>query len=134
MNSPEETTMTVESEDVRRVESAAPTEMPPDEEAAMKFTKLLPFVAKLANAAPSKGSLVRVMHAVAEFPLGASKPRLLNDAERQLFHIMMELNGYKSTVVTSIMQKNASAQADLEKMKQTAEASTPTAESEVNNG
>lgn len=106
----------------------APMEMPPEEEAAMKFTRLLPYVAKLGDAMPSKGGLVRVMKALAEFPLGATTPRLLNDPERQLFQIMMELQGYKSTVITSIMQKEA------ELKKQTAAASAPPAESEVTNG
>lgn len=107
------------------------TEMPADEEAAMKFTKLLPFVGKLGDALPSKGGLVRVLRAVAEFPLGATKPRLLNDAERQLFQIMMELNGYKSTVITSIMEKNVKAQNEAEALKQLANAST---ETDLNNG
>lgn len=91
----------------QQVEQQAPVEMPPDEEAAMKFSKLLPYVSKLGDAMASKGGLVRVMKALAEFPLGSTKPRLLNDAERQLFQIMMELQGYKSTVITSIMQKEA---------------------------
>lgn len=106
----------------------APVTMSAEEEAAMKFTKLLPFVSKLADAMQSKGGLVRVMSAMAEFPLGATKPRLLNDAERQLFHVLQELNGYKSTVITSILQKNA----EMEKMKQTAVSTT--AETDENNG
>lgn len=112
------------------VPEVATTELDPNEEAAMKFTRLLPFVIKLGNALPSKGGLVRVLHAITEFPLGATKPRLLNDAERQLFHIIMELNGYKTTVVSSIMKKNA----ELEKLKTATEASTPVAEMEVSNG
>lgn len=84
-----------------------PVVMPIEEEAAMKFTKLLPYVSKLGDAMSSKGGLVRVMKALAEFPLGSTTPRLLNDPERQLFQIMMELQGYKSTVITSIMQKEA---------------------------
>lgn len=117
-------------------ESAAPVvaEMDPAEEAAMKFTKLLPFISKLATALPSKGGAVRVLHALAEFPLGATKPRFLNAAERQLFQVMMELQGYKSTVVTSIMKKNAEVQTEAEELKQTAEAIAPTAEMEVQNG
>lgn len=112
--------------------SPAPVEMPADEEAAMKFTRLLPFVSKLGDALPSKGGLVRVLHAVTEFPLGASKPRLLNDSERQLFQIIMELQGYKSTVVTSILKKNAEAQQAAEALKPTTE--TPVVESEITNG
>lgn len=109
---------------------ASPMVMPPEEEAAMKFTKLLPYVSKLGDALPSKGGVVRVLRALAEFPLGGREPRLLNESERQLFHIIMELQGYKSTVVNNIMQKNA----ELESMKQTATASAPIAESEVQNG
>lgn len=74
------------------------------EEAAMQFTQLLPYVKKIASAADGKKSLVRVMHALAEFPLGASVPRLLNNNERQLFQIMQELNGYKSTVLQEIIK------------------------------
>ena len=93
-----------------------PVTMSADEEAAMKFTKLLPFVSKLSNALPSKGGLVRVMTAVAEFPLGGRQPRLLNEAERQLFAVMQELQGYKSTVISSFIKK----QADIDQMQKTA--------------
>ena len=94
----------------------APVQMSADEEAAMKFTKLLPYVTKLSDAMPSKGGLVRVLTAFAEFPLGGRQPRLLNEAERQLFAVMQELQGYKSTVIASFIQK----QADLEQAQQTA--------------
>lgn len=94
-------------------EAAAP--MDPKEEAAMKFTKLLPYVKKFGAVMSAKG-LSRVLHAIAEFPLGATKPRLLNDNEQQLFHVIQELNGYKSTVIQSIMKQ----QMDMEKLKQTA--------------
>lgn len=115
-------------------QSEAPVTMPPDEEAAMKFTQLLPFVSKLGDAMPSKGGLVRIIHALAEFPLGATKPRFLNDAERQLFHIMMELNGYKSTVVSSILKKNAEAQKEAEALKPNQATELPVVESEITNG
>lgn len=101
----------------------------PVEEAAMKFTKLLPYVIKMGSALDSKKGLVRVMHAIAEFPLGASKPRLLNESERQLFHILQELQGYKSTVISNILQKNM----ELEKLKQTAVSDNAPAEQEVVN-
>jgi hypothetical protein len=84
--------------------SEAPT-IDPVEEAAMKFTNLLPYVKKLGSALNGNG-VVRVLHAFAEFPLGANKPRLLNDAERQMFHLLQDLQGYKSTVIQSIMKKN----------------------------
>jgi hypothetical protein len=108
---------------------AAPVEqapLPPDEEAAMKYTKLLPFVGKLADALPSKGGVVRVMVAIAEFPIGGRQPRLLNEAERQLFAVMQELQGYKSTVIQSFIKK----QSDLEQVA----TELPVAESETNVG
>lgn len=114
----------------------APVALSPEEEAAMKFTKLLPYVGKLADAMDSKGGLVRVLVAFAEFPLGNKKPRLLSEQERQLFVIMQELQGYKSTVVSSFIKKAAEA----EKMKQQAvseaavAASTVAESSEVNVG
>lgn len=88
-----------------------PEPMDPVEEAAMRFTQLLPFVAKIASASQSQKGLVRVLHALAEFPLGKTKPRLLNDNERQLFSIIQELNGYKSTVISNIIKQNAATQA-----------------------
>lgn len=75
----------------------------PVEEAAMKFTRMLPFVKKLAQAMPN-GGLSRVIHALAEFPLGPGKPRLLNDAERQLFYLVQELNGAKTIVLQNIIE------------------------------
>lgn len=85
----------------------------PVEEAAEKFTTLLPYVTKIANASRSKGSLVRVLHAFAEFPLGKGKPRLLDQNEKLLFNILQELVGYKSTVLTDFMKKS------LNEMKET---------------
>jgi|ERR1019366_851685 hypothetical protein len=84
--------------------------MDPVEEASMKFTTLLPYVQKLGAAMPSQKGIVRVLHAFAEFPLGATKPRLLTEGERQLFHILQELSGYKSTVITAIMKRNMEAE------------------------
>lgn len=110
---------------VPEVALEAPVEMHPTEEAAMKFTKLLPYVKMLGQAMPSQKGLIRVMHAFAEFPLGKEKPRLLTDAERQLFHILQELQGYKSTVIQAILQKNM----EMEHLKQQA-VEVPTAEQE----
>lgn len=97
----------------------APVEQKPmtaEEEAAMKFTKLLPYIGKLSDALSSKGGLVRVMVALAEFPIGGRQPRLLNEAERQLFAVMQELNGYKSTVIQGFMKQ----QMEMEQAKQNA--------------
>lgn len=106
----------------------APVQIDPAEEAAMKFTKLLPYVTKLSDAMPSKGGLVRVITALGEFPLGGRQPRLLNEQERQLFAVMQELNGYKSTVISSFIKK----QSDVEQMQQTA--TQAVAETETSNG
>lgn len=75
------------------------------EQAARRFTGLLPYVKKIANAAEGKKSLVRVLHALAEFPLGASVPRLLNDNERQLFQVMSELSAAKTVLLNSFMKQ-----------------------------
>lgn len=128
--SPEEAGMSVPEEGILNTPV-----MDAEEEAAMKFTKLLPFIAKLGNALPSKGGAVRVLVALGEFPLGGRQPRLLNDAERQLFNVMQELNGYKSKIITGFMKK----QTDLEQaQKQAAMASSETpegpGESEGSNG
>jgi hypothetical protein len=106
-----------------------PVEIDPIEEAATKYTKLLPYVAKLSEAMPSKGGLVRVNVAMAEFPLGGRQPRLHNAAERQLFAVMQELNGYKTTVVQSFIKERL----ESEQLKQTA-TELPVADSEKNNG
>lgn len=90
----------------------------PVEEAAEKFTVLLPYVKKISNASVSKGSLVRVLHAFAEFPLGSEKPRLLNQNEQLLFNIMQELQGYKSTILQDFMKKNLEAM-QMQKMLET---------------
>ncbi len=105
--------------------------MDPVEESAMKFTKLLPYVKLLGSAMPSQKGLVRVMYALAEFPLGKEKPRLLTEGERQLFHVLSELQGYKSTVIQAILQKNM----ETEELKRAAiaqaEANPKTGELEV---
>jgi hypothetical protein len=111
----------------------------PVEEAAMKFTTLLPYVKKLGLAMPSQKGLIRVMHACAEFPLGATKPRLLNDNERQLFHIIQELQSYKTTVINNIMKKNMEMEVLKEEVQRRTDeqlkaAELPTAETEQTNG
>lgn len=112
-------------------QSDAPVQMPPEEEAAMKFTKLLPYVSKLSSAMPSKGGLVRVLTAMAEFPIGSAKPRFLNESERQLFLVLQELQGYKSTVLQSFIRK----QSELNAMKQQiVAAEVPVEESGEQNG
>lgn len=94
------------------------------EEASMKFTQLLPYITKIATASPSKGGLVRVLKAHAEFPLGAGKPKLLNDNEKLLFNILQEINGYKSTILTEFMKASLQKEQNLK----------PKTEKEVENG
>lgn len=87
------------------VELETPKEMSADEEAAMKFTKLLPYAKKFAKNM-NGGGLARVFNAMMEFPLGAQQPKFINEAERQLFFVAQELNGYKSTVIQSIIKNS----------------------------
>lgn len=74
------------------------------ENAAQRFTELLPYVKKIASAAEGKKSLIRVLHALAEFPLGAQVPRLLNDNERQLFQVMSELSSAKTMILNEFIK------------------------------
>lgn len=93
--------------EIAPTEGAQAPEIPEIEMAAIKFTKLLPFVKKMTMAMTSQKGVARVMHALAEFPLGAGKPRLLNDAERQLFMIMQDLAGHKTKILNEIIKNNA---------------------------
>jgi len=106
----------VETKTVTISEGPPPVETEKDgvEEAAEKFAQTLPYVAKLANAVQSKGGLVRVLHAFAEFPLGKEKPRLFNQQERLLFNLMHELTGYKSTLLTHFMKQQLEAEKNKE--------------------
>lgn len=88
----------------------------PVEEASRKFVELLPYVSKLANASNSKGSLVRVLKAFAEFPLGSGAPRLLNDNEKLLFSLLQEIQGYKSTILTAFMKQSLQKQSEMENL------------------
>lgn len=92
------------------------TGLDPVEEASKKFTELMPYVAKIANASVSKGSLVRVIKAYAEFPLGSTTPRLLNDNERLLFSLLQEIQGVKSTILTAFMKKTLENQKEMENL------------------
>jgi hypothetical protein len=85
----------------------------PLESAAMQFTNLLPYVKKFSATTSTKG-LARVLHAVAEFPLGNDKPRLLNENERMLFSIMQEIQQHKSVLLQSYMQEMLAKERALE--------------------
>jgi hypothetical protein len=76
------------------------------EQAATKFTMLLPYVKKLGAAMPSQKGMIRVLSAFMEFPLGKEKPKFLTEGERQFFHVLQELQQHKSTVLQAIMKKN----------------------------
>jgi hypothetical protein len=131
----------VTTESNTEVPETAPEQPPMDpvEEAAMRFTTLLPFVKKLGAAMQSQKGITRVLHAFAEFPLGKEKPRLLNDAERQLFHILQQLQGYKTTVISDIMKKNMEKEVMEQELRRRTDeqlqaAELPAVEKEQNNG
>lgn len=119
------------SDSIGGTEPIAMPEMSAEEEASKKFTMLLPYVAKLSAAMPSQKGLTRVLHAFAEFPFGAQKPRLLTEAERQLFHVLQEIQGCKSTVMQAILKRNY----ELEQLKKQATTELPVIENkEVTDG
>jgi len=84
-------------------ENQEPKFTPEVEVASENFTRSLPVFKSLVTNAPSKKSLIRVINAVAEFPLGSSYPRLLNDYEKQLFALFQEIATNKSTVLTGFL-------------------------------
>lgn len=94
---------------------AAPVATNPVEEAATNFTQLLPYVKKLCANMSAKAQ-ARVHHAMAEFPLGATKPRLIGADEKQLFQVLQHLQGFKSTILQSFIRE----QAEANKLKETA--------------
>jgi hypothetical protein len=77
----------------------------PLEEAAFKFTKLLPYVKKFSATASSQKSLARVLYAMAEFPLGAAEPRFLNENERILFSVLQEIQQHKSVLLQKYVKE-----------------------------
>lgn len=82
-------------------------EIDPVERAARAFTEMLPIFKNLASSTPGKKSLVRVLAALVEFPLGKTQPRLLNDHERQLFWLAEEIMASKGVVLADIMRKRS---------------------------
>jgi hypothetical protein len=96
------------------VDNFTPTEAPAmkqpeyseEEQAAARFLYLLPYIKKLGNAMGQK-SAVRVLHALAEFPLGEGKPKLLNASEKQLFDIFQELMASKSIIIKNTLAQQA---------------------------
>ena len=73
-----------------------------EEEAAAKFTYLLPFI-KRAGSNLSQKAMARVLYALAEFPLGKSikieDMNFKSPAEKQLFHIFYEINSAKAIIL-----------------------------------
>lgn len=87
----------------------------PEEQAAARFLYLLPYIKKFGNALNQK-AVVRVLHALAEFPLSDGKPKLLSAQEAQLFDIFQELLATKSVIVKNVLEKQkADADASAEK-------------------
>lgn len=75
------------------------------EQASEAFTKGLKIFKIIIKNTKSRKSLVRVLSAVAEFPLGEKMPRLLDDNEKRLFGIFQELVQNKSTVLTHFLHE-----------------------------
>ncbi len=71
----------------------------PEEEAAARYTYLLPVAKRLAGSMSAKG-MARVVMALAEFPLQTTpKPRLIGKDENQLFQVIFELNVAKGMIL-----------------------------------
>lgn len=79
-----------------------------EEQAAARFLYLLPYVRKFSKTIGGGGA-TRVLHALAEFPLGQGKPRLLNQKEKELFDIMQELQASKSVIIKGALEKQSAA-------------------------
>lgn len=77
---------------------------PEVETASENFTKVLPMFKTLVKNTDSRKSLIRVINALAEFPLGAGYPKLLNENEKRLFSLFQEMTTYKSTILTGFLQ------------------------------
>lgn len=71
----------------------------PEEEAAAKYTYLLPIARRLSTNMSAK-SMARVVMALAEYPLQQTeKPRLRSKEEQQLFQVVFEINAAKGTIL-----------------------------------
>jgi hypothetical protein len=79
-----------------------------EEESAARFLYLLPYIKKFGSAIGAKG-MVRVMHALAEFPVGDSLPKFKNKQEEQLFNVFQELTAAKAIVVRYAMDQQKQA-------------------------
>jgi hypothetical protein len=66
------------------------------EEASSSYTNLLPYVKKLGNALSGQKSLTRVLYAFMAYPLQTNEPRLLNQAEKQMFQLLQDLAASKA--------------------------------------
>lgn len=75
-----------------------------EEQAAARFLYLLPYIKKFGSEMGNKG-VVRVLHALAQFPLQEGKPRLKDKQEEQLFNIFQELTASKSTIIKYALEK-----------------------------
>ena len=81
----------------------SPKFSPEVEEASEKFTRALPVFKTLVNSTKSRKSLVRVLKAIAEFPLGENYPKFADKFETELFAIFQELSANKQVVLTGFL-------------------------------
>lgn len=81
----------------------------PEEEAAARFLYLLPYVKRIGKNLGGN-AVVRVLYALAEFPLGDDKPKLKSKEEKQLFDIFQELMASKSLIIKHALEKQKEAE------------------------
>lgn len=89
----------------------------PEEDAAARFSYLLPFVRRSGKNMSAK-AMTRVIHALAEFPLGNSidinEMGFRSKQEKQLFTVMYEINAAKHTVLNYIKDEQAKLKKEKE--------------------
>lgn len=100
--------------EIEAVEEAAPTseetvkkevEVDEEESAARFFHYMMPTFRNMVKSSESKGTLVRVLTALAEFPLGDKKPRFLDEKEKMLFDMFIQLSGAKQVLMEMVLKK-----------------------------
>lgn len=91
--------ITKEERDKMHTEGVGELTFKPEEEAAARYSYLLPIAKKLSKDMSAK-AMARVVMALAEFPLQQSeKPRLISKEENQLFQVIFEINVAKGLIL-----------------------------------
>jgi hypothetical protein len=89
----------------------------PAEEAAARFTYLLPFLKRMAGSMSSKG-MARVIHRLAEFPLGDAvhidKMGFRTKEEKKLFEVFYNINECKNTILKSMKEDQIKAEQEAQ--------------------